>query len=150
MFSGRFDGGPKEELIRSTQELVEQRGLPTLIVKAVPGDGFGDATMRCLDTMEMMAAFASRNYGEKTASKYCTYYELKYAYDNDIPIIPLKLSDGPWPPEPISKKTGEPDDFGRRQNKFVFHQVRCCVQNPRAKAMPCTQPTRAKLTKRAL
>jgi hypothetical protein len=44
------------------------------------------------------------DYGEQTRSKYCTYYEVKYAYEKDIPIIPLKLyKGGQWPPAPEEK-----------------------------------------------
>ena len=62
-----------------------------------------------------MAAFCFEDYGQKTGSKYCSYYEVKYAYENDKCIVPLKLYDGPWPPAPPG------DDAGTDQNKMVFN-----------------------------
>ena len=50
--------------------------------------------------MKCMVAFAFEDYGQLTRSKYCSYYEVKYAYENNIKIIPLKLYKGAWPPAP--------------------------------------------------
>ena len=41
-----------------------------------------------------MVAFAFEDYGEKTNSRFSTYFEVKYACENMKPIIPLKLYEG--------------------------------------------------------
>merc|ERR1719468_943734 len=67
-----------------------------------------------------MVAFAFEDYGEKTACKYSTYYEVKYAYERGIPILPLRLyAEGSWPPRP-TRVDGTIDLIGSRQNEFVF------------------------------
>ena len=50
---------------------------------------------------------------------YCSYYEVKYAHENKIPILPLKLYDGSWPPTP-KRADGSVDEAGATQNAFVF------------------------------
>ena len=85
-----------------------------LIVNANAGDQFGPMTMECLTQMDVMVAFAFEDYGQQTASKFCSYYEVDYAHQNNIPIIPLKLYDGVWPPQP--------DKAGGAQNRFVFRK----------------------------
>ena len=85
-----------------------------LVVEANAGQKFGPMTMQCLTQMDVMVAFAFEDYGQKTASKFCSYYEVDYAHQNNVPIIPLKLYDGAWPPQP--------DPEGGAQNRFVFRR----------------------------
>lgn len=85
------------------------------MVEAGAGAEFGGQTQQCLADMGVMVAFCFDNYGEKTGSSYCSFYEVKHANMYKIPIIPLKLYDGPWPPAPKGDKEGTD------QNKFVFH-----------------------------
>ena len=59
-------------------------------------------------------AFAFADYGEKTASKFCSYFEVQYCNNYDKPVIPLKLYKGAWPPAPPG------DTHGTAQNKFFF------------------------------
>ena len=78
MLSGRFDGGPKEAVIRGVaarlRALIGDERV--LIVNANAGDQFGPMTMECLDQMDVMVAFAFEDYGEKTQSIYCSYSEV--------------------------------------------------------------------------
>eukprot|EP00415_Alexandrium_ostenfeldii_P000082 UN0082 len=73
-------------------------------------------TMEGLLSAFAMVAFVSCTpaYGEKTASKYCTYFELKYANEKDLPILCVQLGDK-FPPS-----TGERN--GTAQNSFVLTQ----------------------------
>eukprot|EP01046_Picozoa_sp_COSAG06_P016382 COSAG06_NODE_1083_length_10780_cov_2.547608_8_plen_96_part_00 len=66
-----------------------------------------------------MATLVGCEDGEQTGSKYCTFYEVKYAFDHDTPIIPLKLYKGEWPPAP-KHKDGTVDIKAKSQNSFVF------------------------------
>ena len=93
MLSGRFDGGKHEQLLRDTGKLLKkEKGVEVLVVEAkAGGEGFGEQTMKNMKAMDVMVAFCFEDYGEKTKSKYCSYVEVKYAYEHDTPIIPLKV-----------------------------------------------------------
>jgi hypothetical protein len=136
MMSGRFDGGEKERVIRGVASRMEpQIGEENLlIVSAGTGGDFGPMTARCLDNMTKMAAFCFEDYGQKTGSKYCSYYEVKYAYENDKCIIPLKLYEGQWPPAP------EGDEDGTHQNKLVFNPW-CTSSFHMSFQLPLTMPS---------
>ena len=112
MASGRFDGGPKEKYMRDTAVALQAMGEEVLIVTAGGGAKFGKQTMSCLYNMQIMVAFVTEDYGEKTDSAYCTYNEIEYCADHEKPVIPIKLYAGAWPPRP----GGE----GDAQNAFFF------------------------------
>ena len=92
-------------------------GVNAFMVEAGAGDDFATQTMDGLDQMYAMLAVCYDTYGAKTASKYSTYHEVRHANDHGIPIIPLKLYSGDWPPAPQDSDGG---GAGRVQNKFVF------------------------------
>ena len=115
MLSGRFDGKEKEAFLRATGKALEARGCITLVVEASGGEMFGQQTMSALSDMDVMIAFAFDDYGEKTKSSYCSFYEVKYCLDHKKPIVPLRLYDGEWPP--AGGGQGTP---GYEQNQFVF------------------------------
>lgn len=94
------------------KEYLEDRGAPVFMVNAVAGQSFAEQTMLGMKNALAMVAFCTENYGEKTDGMYETYMELKYAYQNQVPIIPLKLSEV-YPPKP-------PDADGRAQNKWIL------------------------------
>ena len=79
--------------------------------------------------MRMMVAFCFEDYGEKTASPYCSYAELKYFLDNmkHVTLLPLKLYDigdfSAWPPKPAHRDDvydGHPENDGAAQNKYAI------------------------------
>eukprot|EP00554_Chaetoceros_debilis_P010597 CAMPEP_0194110860 /NCGR_PEP_ID=MMETSP0150-20130528/10012_1 /TAXON_ID=122233 /ORGANISM="Chaetoceros debilis, Strain MM31A-1" /LENGTH=187 /DNA_ID=CAMNT_0038800147 /DNA_START=246 /DNA_END=805 /DNA_ORIENTATION=+ len=115
-FSGRF-GGEKEVVARELHAALRNLGVNAHIVDAGPGRAFGAKTIYGLCHMELMICICYDDYGEKTDSSSCTFYELKHADDHHIPIYYLKMSDI-WPPKP-------PKDFdggneGPDQIKFVI------------------------------
>ena len=120
MFSGRFDGGSKEKALDAVARAVQARGVSVLRVKAIPGEGYDLETKRCLARMEMMVAFAFEDYGEKTAASTCSFHELRYANLHNVPIVPLKLYAGDWPPAP-TKPDGSVDVDAWVQNQFILH-----------------------------
>ena len=77
MLSGRFDGGPKETMLRGVAARLRalMGAERVLVVEANAGQKFGPMTMQCLTQMDVMVAFAFEDYGQKTASKFCSYYE---------------------------------------------------------------------------
>lgn len=143
MLSGRFDGGLKEAVIygvaRELQELIGEENV--LFVKKEGQTNFDQQVQKALYQMDVMVALGSPDYGEKTPSSYCTFYELRYANENNKPILPLQLysetQDAPWPPAAVRKaphncldcapkKKGakQPDcDCGKIQNKFILTEA---------------------------
>jgi hypothetical protein len=115
--SARFDGGPREQEARYLKEELVMLGLDARIVEAGAGDDFGDKTHAYLYSMKTMIAFCFDNYGQKTVSKYSTYHELHYAYDEDKRIIPIKRC-AEWPPKPPLDHDG--GNKGIIQNAIVF------------------------------
>lgn len=86
----------------------------TFMVDAKPGQSFAKQTLEGLVGARVLVAFCTADYGEKTGVGYETFVELRYAYENHLPIIPLKLCTV-WPPQP-------PDLEGKAQNRIVFTQ----------------------------
>ncbi|CAE7244662.1 unnamed protein product [Symbiodinium sp. CCMP2592] len=104
MFSARFDGKETEQLFRRVYKLLKSWNYPVLMVDAKAGKDFGDYTAmylgRLLESRDgVMLSVCTWHYGEVTKSKYSSYEELKFAYGNDIEILPLRLCDM-WPPKP--------------------------------------------------
>ena len=99
LISARFDGGEKEHMARDIEKRLKDLGVKTFIVAAGAGDDFGMMTAIGLKKMDTMIAICYDNYGQKTESAYCSYYEVKYCVDHQIPVIPVRLSED-WPPKP--------------------------------------------------
>jgi hypothetical protein len=117
LISARFDGSAREQEARDLKDELVTIGLDAHIVEAAAGRDFGTETHKYLYSMKTMIAFCFEDYGQKTISKYSTYWELKYAYDKDKRIIPIKRCTE-WPPKPpIDHDDGEE---GIIQNTIVF------------------------------
>ena len=80
-------------------------------------EDFGDYTIEYLgdlkDRKGVMMAVCTPHYGEKTSSPYSSYAELRFALDEGITVLPLKVADI-YPPEPpggpgtlLTKRTGQ-------------------------------------------
>eukprot|EP00438_Fugacium_kawagutii_P011714 Skav213089 [mRNA] locus=scaffold512:34840:35202:- [translate_table: standard] len=82
------------------------------MVKAEAGEGFGPMTIRGLARASAMVAFCTDDYGEKTGAGYETFEELKFAWDNKLPIIPVQMCKE-FPPQPLEEE-------GCDQNLFVL------------------------------
>jgi len=120
MFSGRFHGGPREKHLRDTAHcLAKHRDLQVLVVEAHAGECFDEQTEQHLHKCQALVCMAYEDYGEKTDSKYCTYYELQYADDYNKEILPVKLYRGDWPPAP--------DEFGEARNKRILRPSRVFI-----------------------
>ena len=125
MLSGRFDGKEKEAFLRLVGASLKARGVNVLLVTAGATGDFGPMTIKCLAEMDVMVAFCYEDYGEKTGSSFCSYYEVEWVTQQRTPCIALKLYDGAWPPAPVhwdwkNDRPGEPDKAGTDQNKFYF------------------------------
>jgi len=113
LISARFDGGEKEQVARSLHKQLTKIGVKSFMVETTgAGDTFGKQTVDGLTDMYAMIAVCFENYGEKTGSSYCSFYELEYALLHNIPVIPIKLCEE-WPPAQCGKD-------GAKQNKFYF------------------------------
>eukprot|EP00434_Breviolum_minutum_P038163 symbB.v1.2.033844.t1/scaffold4261.1/size42272/3 len=113
MLSGRFSTPEKCEYMKSLKGVLEGKGVHCYLVEAGPGDEFGFQTMEGLACAKAMLAVCCEEYGAYTGAGYETYYEVKYAWDHKLPIIPLRLCEV-YPPQPERK--------GAIQNGFVFHK----------------------------
>lgn len=106
MISARFN---TEEMISICKELkiaLENLGFTNvLLVEAGAGDQFGPMTMRYLKECDAMIGMITHDYGERTSSAYCSYYELKHYIENRYgcgasqiqKFFPIKLCES-WPP----------------------------------------------------
>ncbi|CAE7763068.1 PRY3 [Symbiodinium sp. CCMP2592] len=103
MISARFNGGTVEMQMRSVQKILAERNYRVLIVQAGAGDDFGDATLKYLHQIKeengVILAVCTRDYAEVTSSQYSSHKELRYALDNDIEVVPLRVEDT-YPPKP--------------------------------------------------
>ena len=105
MFSARFDGGPMEHKFRAVHKILVDNQYDVMMVSANAGESFGDKTTEYLGRLQRekgkMLAVCTKNYGEKTASAYSSFKELKFAldYEDDIQVVPLKVEET-YPPKP--------------------------------------------------
>jgi len=112
MLSGRFNNKETMNYMKEVKCALERRGAPVFMVDAVPGQSFAKQTMMGMAGAGAMVAFCTEDYGEKTGAGYETYVELQNAFENHVPIIPVKLSPV-YPPQP-------PEPEGMVQNSWIF------------------------------
>eukprot|EP00961_Rhodomonas_salina_P299186 3938714-Rhodomonas_salina.1 len=116
MISARFDGAEKERKARELNQKLRKNGITTFMVEVGHGETFGVMTDLGLFDMWLMVAVCFDDYGQKTESKYSSYWELKYANDNNVPILPIQLCET-FPPAP---KDVDGRNLGAAQNKRIF------------------------------
>eukprot|EP00286_Rhodomonas_abbreviata_P027634 CAMPEP_0181294948 /NCGR_PEP_ID=MMETSP1101-20121128/3879_1 /TAXON_ID=46948 /ORGANISM="Rhodomonas abbreviata, Strain Caron Lab Isolate" /LENGTH=265 /DNA_ID=CAMNT_0023399653 /DNA_START=102 /DNA_END=895 /DNA_ORIENTATION=+ len=98
MMSARFLGDADEGKARALfRNLRDGEKINVYMVEADAGEEFGQATADGLGNMEVMIAFITSNYGEKTGSRFCSFYEVKWCYEYDIPVVPIQVCPE-WPP----------------------------------------------------
>lgn len=103
MFSARFDNGPIEKKFRKVHKILLHHNFRSLMVDANSGDNFGTQTMECLAQIQeeqgLVLAVCTADYAEKTSSHFSSHEELKYAYTNEMKVVPLRVVDH-YPPTP--------------------------------------------------
>lgn len=108
-----FWGEPERmTYLRSVKEALVRRSVPVYMVDVGPGESFAMPTMAGLFRTKMMAAFCTEDYGEETGARYETFHELRYAWEKNLRIVPVRLCTQ-YPPTPHG-------DAGKMQNDFVF------------------------------
>ena len=122
MLSGRFSTQKKCEDMKSLKRVLEDKGVHCYLVEAGPGDEFASQTMEGLACAKAMLAVCCEEYGAYTGAGYETYYEVRYAWDHQLPIIPLRLCEV-YPPQP--------DRAGAIQNGFVFQKSLVWIEGRR-------------------
>jgi len=103
LISSRFGQYP-EPLARELFVELKRMGLNPRMTTPVIGDDYGMETITHLERSKAMIIMASDNYGEVT-SPYCTFFELKYAYEHGLSLLPVQLS-SVFPPEPPGNPLG--------------------------------------------
>ena len=115
MFSARFDRGPVEKKFRKVHEIMLKRNYSVLMVNVGPTEDFGAKTDEYLARLYKengtLLAVCTDDYAEKTASNYSSFKELKFAHEQRLPILPLKICDT-YPPEPSHGPTHPHDKSG--------------------------------------
>ena len=101
MVSGRFKGDWREQVLRElVARLRELTSDESILAVEADSNDFGPDTRRALYEMMYMVAVMYGDYGQKTGSKCCSYYELESASNKGRLIIPLKMfettKDSPW------------------------------------------------------
>ena len=103
MFSARFDGGDIEKKFREVHKLLLEHNFESRMVSAGGSDDFGDLTIEYLGELKdrngVMIAVCTPNYGEMTKSPFSSHAELRFALDEGVKVLPLKVADV-YPPEP--------------------------------------------------
>eukprot|EP00434_Breviolum_minutum_P029408 symbB.v1.2.026006.t2/scaffold2565.1/size76241/2 len=115
MLSGRFNDQKKIDYMNKVKELLDEEGIDTYMVSCQTGEKFSGKTMFGLYHAKAMVVFGTDDYGAKTGAGYETFYELQYAWENQLDLIPIQLS-SMWPPKPDKDK----GDAGKIQNKYVL------------------------------
>ncbi|CAE7672807.1 unnamed protein product [Symbiodinium sp. CCMP2456] len=125
MFSARFDGGNIEFKFRRVYKILKDHNFPVLMVDAGVGDDFGKATMKFLNKIEsekgVLICVCTDHYAEKTSSPFCSFEELKFAYEYRVDVLPLKVGDI-YPPKPPGGADNKHDEENEAADviKMVF------------------------------
>ncbi|CAE7442160.1 SEC, partial [Symbiodinium microadriaticum] len=116
MFSARFDRSPTETLFRGVYQILKEKNYPVLMVDAAAGKSFGKLTAAYLGKLKrekgVLLAVCTWHYAEVTDSKFSSYEELRVAHENGLDILPLRVCDDPWPPEPPCGPENKYDEMG--------------------------------------
>ena len=124
MFSARFDGKETERLFRQVYKILKDLNYSVLMVEEGVGGDFGDSTAIFLGRLRkrkgVMLSVCSWHYGEITNSKYSSYEEVKFAHGHGIDILPLRVCDDPWPPEPPSGPEHPYDKEGKAEGLLAL------------------------------
>jgi len=108
LFSARFNKENKETemLFRQVYRILKDRNYPVMMVEEGADGDFGTKTATFLGQLRkrkgVLLAVCSSHYGEITGSTYSSYEEVKFAHGHKLDILPLRMCDDPWPPEPPS------------------------------------------------
>ena len=118
MLSGRFNNPKNIAYMNKVKALLDKQGIPTYMVSSQTGQRFSGPTMFGLYHAKAMVVFGTIDYGAKTGAGYETFYELQYAHEQELNLIPIQLSNT-WPPKPDNDK----QDAGKIQNKYVLNSA---------------------------
>jgi len=98
-------------------------GKEVKMVDAGPGDDIGAHVRKCLtrlkDEKGVLIAVCTPDYGEMTENFFSTYGELKFAVDNGVRILPLKV-DEVYPPKPPCGPGHNFDEEGKARELITF------------------------------
>ncbi|CAK9017992.1 unnamed protein product [Durusdinium trenchii] len=116
MLSGRFNNDNILAYIKDVKAELKKQNIDVFMVEKGTGEEYAGATMWGMYNAKAMVIFGTDEYGAKTGAQYETYYELQYAHQEKIFLIPLQLGEE-WPPKPTDKDGG---NLGAIQNFFVL------------------------------
>ncbi|CAE7257909.1 unnamed protein product [Symbiodinium sp. CCMP2592] len=103
MVSASADRGPVITHMRAVQECLISHNYEVLMVHVGAGADVGQQTMACLGRIKrergVILAVCTQDYAEVTASQFSSYRHLRFALDNSLEVLPLRVEDI-YPPEP--------------------------------------------------
>ena len=114
-----------EMKFREVHKLLTEHNFPNRMVSASGSADFGIMTLNCLGELKrksgVMIAVCTPHYGEKTSSPYSSHAELRFALDEGIAVLPLKVADV-YPPNPPGGPGHpfDPDDTAKVMSLMVF------------------------------
>ena len=81
--------------MRKVCKILTHLGYEILMVDVGSGMSFGDLTVIYLNRIKeergLFVMVGTEDYGEKTASEYSSFVELKFASDYGLDVLPLRL-----------------------------------------------------------
>lgn len=121
MLSGRFDRPSVVAYMKTVKSGLEAQGIKTFMVDCGAGQSYAEPTMEGMFNAWAMVVFGTDHYGAKTGAQYetYTYFELRYAHQNKLLIIPVQLCES-WPPRPTDF---DGKSSGATQNSFVLDRT---------------------------
>ena len=143
MLSGRFNDDKTKAYMKKVKVALEQLNIDVFMVEKGIGEEYAAPTMLGMYNAKAMVIFGTAEYGAKTGVQYETYFELQYAYQEKIFLIPLRLCKE-WPPKPTDADGGH---LGAAQNSFVLRPsiIRAediKMENPREMAKKIAEAVR--------
>jgi hypothetical protein len=107
---------------------LEQRGKSVFLCAVEIGDDNAEAVIAALSQAKLAVILGTKTYGEKTASSFSTYQELRYIIEQKKPFYLVKMCDRfvhqqtllwlpdtvsyyPWQPKSAAERQGVPADL---------------------------------------
>ncbi|CAE7617372.1 ogt-1 [Symbiodinium necroappetens] len=94
---GSAEDIPEDGTNARVYQILKEKNYPVLMVDAAAGKSFGKLTV--------------------TDSKFSSYEELRVAHENGLDILPLRVCDDPWPPEPPCGPENKYDEMGEGKDE---------------------------------
>ena len=111
----RFNNASVMRQMQAVQQILTLRNYEVVVVDTDAGADLGHNTMACLGRIKreqgIILGVCTWDYAEVTSSQYSSHKELRYALDNDIDVLPLRVEET-YPPMPPFGENHPHDQHG--------------------------------------